>query len=333
LRELEELASRIEPYEHVIEMNVKSASFLVMPRGARILGVDLGNGNLLWVNPRIEAVLLNKEWNTGGIRTWVSPERNFFYDDPEKFDGWRCPRGMDPGKYEVAKKEKSALELKGTISAQDMVSKQTLLGYMSKRIEIQEVHKNEKATQVRLTIHDVLKVQRFESPFALWCLVQVDPGESGEGIVTVPVVRNAKLINYFDPIPSNYLQVLEDRVEFALDGNRELKLGIRPEDLQDPRVAELRYSFVKAGSGVSISLSSRTAAKSQSECPDPARSNPTGTRGVIQLYNSELTSSGMRYGELEIQGALAKTSTDLRVAELEVGIDFRRECSSSRMCC
>jgi hypothetical protein len=146
----------------------------------------------------------------------------------------------------------------------------------------------------------------------------------------VPVVRNAKLINYFDPIPSNYLQVLDDRVEFALDGNRELKLGIRPEDLQDPRVAELRYSFVKAGNGVSISISSGTAAKSQSECPDPARSNPTGPRGVIQLYNSELTSSGMRYGELEVQGALAKTSsTALRVAELEVGIDFRRECSST----
>lgn len=82
-----ELASRIEPYEHVIEMSVNSASLFEMPRGGRILGVDLENGNLLRANPRIEDVLLNKEWNTGGIRTWVSPERAFFYDDPEKFKG------------------------------------------------------------------------------------------------------------------------------------------------------------------------------------------------------------------------------------------------------
>jgi hypothetical protein len=118
------------------------------------------------------------------------------------------------------------LELKGTISAQDMESTQTLLGYISKRIEVQEVHENQEATQARLKIHDVLKVQDFPSPFALWCLVQVDPGESSEGIATVPVARNAKPINYFDPIPSNYLQILDDRVEFALNGNRELKLGI-----------------------------------------------------------------------------------------------------------
>jgi hypothetical protein len=332
LRELEELASRIEAYEATIEMYDDPASILIMPRGGRVLGVDLGNGNLLWVNPRIEDVLLNHEWNTGGIRTWISPERAFFYDDPEKFEGWRCPLGIDPAKYEITKKQKHAVELKSAISAQDIITKQTLFGCISKRIEVQDAQGNKDSGHMRLAIHDVLSVEGFKSPFALWCLVQVDPGENGEGTVTVPALKNAQPIHYFNSIPSTYLRILDDRVEFTLDGLRELKLGIRPEDLHNPREAQLQYSFKKRGDQVLISVLSRTGAKSQSECVDPARSNPTGPRAVIQSYNSELASSGMRYGELEIQGPQAKMMPiDSSETEEEVLIDFYRNSRNGRM--
>jgi hypothetical protein len=323
LSELEELASRIEGQEHTLKLHSGPASILILPRGGRVIGVDLGNGNLLWVNPRIEDVILNNEWNTGGIRTWVSPERAFFYDDPEKFEGWRCPQGIDPAKYKVAKKEKKAVELRSTISAEDMISKQTLDGYINKRIEVEQAERDKHAVHARLRIYDLLKVERFKSPFALWCLVQVPPGESGEGTLTVPIVRNAQPIHYFTPIPSSYLQILNDRLEFTIDGQRELKLGIRPEDLPNPMEVQLQYSFKKRGNQVLVSMSSRTGAKNQTECIDPAKSSPNGPRAVIQSYNSELTSSGLRFGELEIQGVRAKTdSNGTYVAKEETSIDF-----------
>jgi hypothetical protein len=295
-----------------------------MPRGGRILGVDIGNGNLLWVNPKIEDILLSKEWNTGGIRTWVSPERAFFFDDPEKFEGWRCPLGIDPARYQVTEKQKLSVELKSAILAQDNANKQTLSGYIRKRIEVQLAEVNKDSAHLCLAIHDVLRVRGFKPPFALWCLVQVEPGETGEGRATVPVLRNAQPIHYFNRIPSSYLQILEDRVEFTIDGCRELKMGISPEDLPTSSKTSLRYNFRKKGDSATISMSSRTAAKSQNECVDPARSDPAGPKGVIQIYNSELASSGMRYGELEIQGAQARVpANDLREAEEEIVIDFQ----------
>jgi hypothetical protein len=324
LDEIQELVSRIEGFERTIELNINSASVLIMPRGGRILGVDIGNGNLLWVNPRIEDTLLNKEWNTGGIRTWLSPERAFFFDDPEKFEGWRCPPGIDPARYQVTEKQKLSVELKSAISAQDNAAKQTLSGHLTKRIEVQWAELSKDSAHLRLAIHDVLRVGGFKPPFALWCLAQVDPGETGEGYVTVPVMKYAKPIHYFSRIPSSYLQILEDRVKFIIDGCRELKLGISPEDLPTPSRTSLRYNFRKKGDSVTISMSSRTAAKSQNECVDPPRSDPNGPKGVIQLYNSELTLSGMRYGELEIQGAQARTlANDSREAEEELVIDFQ----------
>lgn len=323
LSELEELASRIEGQERTLELHSGPASILILPRGGRVIGVDLGNGNLLWVNPRIEDVILNREWNTGGIRTWVSPERAFFYDDPQKFEGWRCPQGIDPAKYEVEKKEKKAVELRSAISAEDMISKQTLDGYINKRIEVEQAERDKHAVHARLRIHDLLKVERFKSPFALWHLVQIPPGEDGFGIATVPVVKNAQPVHYFSPVPASYLQMLDDRIEFTIDGQRELKVGIRPEDLPNPNEAQLKYTFNKNGMHVNVIMVSRTGAKCQKECVDPAKSNPNGPRAVIQSYNSELASSGLRFGELEIQGARAKTeSNSTCVAREETSIDF-----------
>jgi hypothetical protein len=291
-----------------------------------VIGIDLGNGNLLWVNPRIEDVILNGEWNTGGIRTWVSPERAFFYDDPEKFEGWRCPQGIDPAKYEVAKKEKKAIELRSTISAEDMTSKQTLNGYINKRIELEEAERDKHAVRARLRIHDLLKVERFKFPFALWCLVQIPPGEDGFGITTVPVVKNAQPVHYFNPIPESYLRKFDDRIEFTIDGRRELKVGIRPEDLPNPNEAQLKYTFHKNRMHVNVTMTSRTSAKTQIECVDQAKSNPNGPRAVIQSYNSELTASGLCFGELEIQGAMAKTLQEGNlVAENEIISDFLLE--------
>jgi hypothetical protein len=323
LSELEELANRIEEQERTIELHSGPASVLILPRGGRVIGVDLGNGNLLWVNTRIEDVILNNEWNTGGIRTWVSPERAFFYDDPEKFEGWRCPRGIDPAKYEVAKKEKRAVELRSAISAEDMITKQALDGYLNKRIEIEQAERDKYAVHARLRIYDLLKVECFKSPFALWCLVQIPPGEDGLGTVTVPVSKNVQPVHYFNPIPDSYLQISGDRLEFIIDGQRELKVGVRPEDLANPNIAQLKYTFSKNKKHVNVTMVSRTGAKSQKECVDPAKSNPAGPRAVIQSYNSELTSSGLCFGELEIQGAAGETRQGGNlIAEDEVTIDF-----------
>jgi phosphoenolpyruvate synthase/pyruvate phosphate dikinase len=263
------------------------------------------------------------EWNTGGVRTWVAPERAFFYDNPEKFQGWRCPQGIDPANYMVVSMKTHAVELESIISARDMISGKTLRGKIRKRIELGQVKREDRSLTVQLLIRDALTVRNFKSPFALWVLAQIAPGDDGRGKVVVPVIENSKPIHYFNPIPSSHLRYSKDHVEFVIDGKKELKLGIRPEDLllrQEPR---LEYRYRKNGKNVFITVSSRTGAARQDECVDPAKSEPNGPKAVIQLYNSEVESSGLCFGELEIQGARARLRPDgTALAEQEVRIDF-----------
>jgi hypothetical protein len=317
------LARRIGQFEETVELVSTSVSVLVLPRGARVLGVDLGCGNLLWVNPRVTDILRMGEWNIGGIRTWVSPERAFFYDNPQMFEGWRCPSGIDPDKYRVVSKRVNEMQFRGTISAKDMISGETLNGEITKKVELKEVSQNRRSLSATITIHDVLTARNFTSPFALWTLVQVAPGDDGKGVVAIPVIQNSKPIHYFSPIPNSHLQLFKDHVELIIDGRKELKLGIRPEDLPNPREALLSYRFRKNGVSVLITVSSQTGPIQQDECVDPARSDPNGPRAAIQSYNSNTESSGLCFGELEIQGARAKMRSKGRiVAEERIIIDF-----------
>lgn len=321
--ELEELSNRIGEYAETVEIHSERASILVLLYGGRVLGVDIGKGNLLWVNPNIDDVLKKREWNTGGIRTWISPERTYFYDDPEEFKGWRCPKGIDPANFKIVLKEAHAVELESTVSAKNMASGQTFTGKITKRIELAEVRQREDTQWGRVRIHDHLTAQNFESPFALWTILQVPLGDDGSGAVNIPVAKNAQPIHYFDPIPSSHLAPFKDRLSFRIDGEKELKLGVRPEDLPNPREARLTYVYKRHGKNILISMFSRTGAKNQEECVDPAKSNPKGPRAVIQSYNSDVKSSGLKFGELEIQGSRAKTQPDGKaMAEHEVTIDF-----------
>jgi len=323
LTELAALAKLIGQFEEIVEIGSPPVSVLVLPRGGRVLGVDLGSGNLLWVNPDINDILRKGEWNTGGVRTWVSPERAFFYDNPQKFQDWRCPAGIDPAKYRVVSGNPTKIQLKGTISAKDMISGETLNGEITKKVELKEVSRNRRSSSATITIHDVLNARNFRPPFALWTLVQVAPGDDGKGVVSIPVIEDSEPIHYFDPIPSSHLRLLKNHVEFIVDGKKELKLGIPPEDLPNPRKALVSYRFRKNGMNVLITVSSQTGAIRQAECVDPAKSNPNGLRAVIQSYNSNLESSGLCFGELEIQGARAKIRSNGRiVAEEQISIDF-----------
>jgi hypothetical protein len=324
LKELADLAKRINRFEETAELASPSASVLVLPRGARVLGVDLGCGNLLWVNPKVSDVLTKNGWNIGGIRTWISPERAFFYDNPQTFQGWRCPPGIDPDNYCIVSRSVSNIQLKGTISAKDMISGETLSGEVMKKVELNEVNRKEKSLSATIMIHDTLTVRDFASPFALWTLLQVPPGDNGRGVVSIPVIQNSKPIHYFGPIPSSHLRLFKDHVEFIIDGKKELKLGIRPEDLPNPKKASLYYRLRKKRVDTLITVSSQSGATRQDECVDPAKSDPNGSRAVVQTYNSDLKSSGLSFGELEIQGAQAKKRSNGRtVAEQQIIIDFK----------
>lgn len=93
---------------------------LVLPFGGRILGLYPASGlNTLWVHPALHEAgsaraFLNEDgWiNTGGNRTWISPEAETHVGDPGRFaETYEVPRGVDPAAYRVTEASDTALTL------------------------------------------------------------------------------------------------------------------------------------------------------------------------------------------------------------------------------
>src|ERR1700678_1584821 len=87
---------------------------LILPYGGRILGVFAPGSeeNFLWTKAALNSVesarayYASDDWqNSGGGRTWLAPEVEFFLPKFPNVDiaGYWQPRSLDPGKYELTK--------------------------------------------------------------------------------------------------------------------------------------------------------------------------------------------------------------------------------------
>src|SRR5579859_5967734 len=85
---------------------------LILPYGGRILGMFAPGSeeNFLWTNSVLSsaetarAYYASDDWqNSGGDRTWLAPEVDFFFPDYPKLERYWQQRELDPGRYEVTK--------------------------------------------------------------------------------------------------------------------------------------------------------------------------------------------------------------------------------------
>lgn len=87
---------------------------LVLPYGGRILGLFTPESekNFLWTHPALDSVetarALYQEngWhNSGGDRTWISPEVDFFLPRFPDLETYWQPREFDPGNYRLTRED------------------------------------------------------------------------------------------------------------------------------------------------------------------------------------------------------------------------------------
>jgi hypothetical protein len=83
---------------------------LVLPYGGRVLGLFApgSQNNFYWTNTHLNSVdaarafYASDEWhNSGGDRTWLSPEVDLFFPNFPKLDTYFQQRALDPGNYKV----------------------------------------------------------------------------------------------------------------------------------------------------------------------------------------------------------------------------------------
>lgn len=298
---LDELFSKVKRYTRAVLLKSRNGSLMVTEYGGRVLAVSIGGSpNLLWVNPGLETVMEKREFNVGGLRVWVAPERNFFYRNPKYFEDWFCPSELDPGGFRMVSLTDAAVTLESKFKLVDLLNSETLNMCIRREILLEDLEDG-----LAVNVRETLIASKFDrSRVSLWALAQVYPGYGGEGTVIVPVKPEAEPIHYFGEIPADRLKTAESYVAFRIDGEYICKLGIKPEDLRLRGWASIGY-IAKAPwdpeLGLLLVMETCCAPRVQAECLDVAKSNPEGPRAAVQSYNSGPDREHLKFGEIELQ--------------------------------
>ena len=303
-----DLLSYKDDIGNIVELkNNEESSAIVSEYGGRLLGLFPKNENfsLLWINPEIKNVIKSRQRDLGGDRYWISPEREFFYEKPQTWEGWFCPHGLDPAYYEILAESSKSCTLSSPITVESQIKKEIYNGEITRQMSLikEPISTGLSYCGVEFVDDCIFFQPRLRiNGWSLACLIS--GGSSNPGIALIPTKSIPKPLSYFRTIPQDRLRVGDNYVAFKIDVDDIYKLAIRPEDIDFSRKAKIGYVLKIPESeeyGFLVKLS-EDIPKSQEECFDVSRDNPEEEIGVIQSYNSEsLNKHSLKFGEIELQ--------------------------------
>jgi len=211
------------------------ASALILQHGGRFLGIFLrpDEENCFWTNPALadapaaKALFEGIAWhNTGGERTWLAPEIDFFYPNWPNSEPHCPPPALDTGQYEWGSDSvtlRSALTLHSYRTGQDLPLK------ITKTFHPAPYPLPDGPGQVEyggLVLRASLEVREPRkagySSFGLWSLLQLPDG----GEVLVPTHESTAPRMYFGDIPNEDLQATEQGLRWSVPNPGAQKIGI-----------------------------------------------------------------------------------------------------------
>jgi hypothetical protein len=231
-----------------LELNAPGqGSLLVLPFGGRVIGVfaEPHGENFFWVNPAMaeassaKAFLAGQAWlQTGGDRTWVSPEVEFHVGDlADPWGTYLPPRAIDPGQYmttmlgeRIGMQNRARVKFhRRNVEAEVEIEKWVRLIANPLRAEpwfgaiaALAYAGYELSTTLRLANAPATP------PISLWSLAVVPP----TGQMIVPIWSETTVRDLFEPTGRERLAATRHAVHFLIDGRGQHKIGLRPAALK-----------------------------------------------------------------------------------------------------
>jgi hypothetical protein len=219
---------------------------LILPYGGRILGVFApgSDENFLWTNSVLNstetarAYYASDDWqNSGGDRTWLAPELDFFFPKFPDIDisGYWQPRSLDPGNYELAKTDQG-IKLTNHLEMHGFRSKKRASLEITKSVAAApnplrydtalRIGAVEYAGHTLLTSLTIVDQKPEDAPLlGLWSLTQMPH----RGELFIPTYSKADPRIYFGLVdtPPGELAMSDRLVRFKMRANGEHKIGVR----------------------------------------------------------------------------------------------------------
>jgi hypothetical protein len=225
------------------------STVLVLPYGARVLGLFASHSeqNFFWTHPAIgtvesaRAFYASDVWhNSGGDRTWLAPEVDFFlpnYPDVS-FGGYWQPRQLDPGNYQIIREgDKSVLVNRLNVTSSRSKASADLeitksVGPAFNPLRYEPSWKDMADVEYAgFTLHTTLQLMgsSVDAPLqvGLWDLMQMPHG----GELLVSTYRRAEAKLYFGAIGPEDLIISDHLIRYRMRAVGEHKLGFRAVDM------------------------------------------------------------------------------------------------------
>jgi hypothetical protein len=216
------------------------STVLVLPHGGRILGLFSPGSeqNFLWTNPALDraetaaAFYQSADWhNSGGDRTWIAPEVDFFLPNYPKLDVYVQPRAFDPGDYQLTD-QNGEIVLTNVFACELSRSHDTAHLKLSKRISAaaNPLHAVgsplfDRVQYAGYALHTRLEFTsgRAEPPqVGLWSLLQLPH----RGELFIPTFSKTRVRTYFGDIDAEDLAVSDHLIRYRMKAAGEQKIGL-----------------------------------------------------------------------------------------------------------
>lgn len=316
-RALDELSDITRKHTTATVVDSGAGKLLFSEYGARLLGMfpDRTLPNVLWTHEELDAHMAKGSWLVGGERLWLSPERNYYYENPRDFEVHRVPAGLDPGNYHTT----GELTFENEFSVLDSLRNETYDNCSARRqfVTIDDPYASGlDFTGVR--IDDTMKVAAPGLEIAAWSLAMVfNRGPGKPGTALFPVTGAATILGYFWPIPPDRADVRDGYARFKIDGDAEYKLGLLPTDMDfdNPCKAVYVSPYPDGDRWFCILKRSNDMPGTVEECVDQPKAELGGARGATQAFNcGPDTGEGWDFGEIELQLLKGITQGDATVS-------------------
>jgi hypothetical protein len=218
---------------------------LILPYGGRILGVFAPGSeeNFLWTNAALNSVetarayYASDDWqNSGGDRTWLGPEVDFFFPKFPNIDiaGYWQPRSLDPGNYQLAKTE-HGIKLTNRLNIEAFRSKKQVELEITKSVagapnplrydDAIRTGAVEYAGHTLVTSLAIVDAQPENAPLVgLWSLTQMPH----QGELFIPTYSRSEPRIYFGLVdtPADELVMSDRLLRFKMRAAGEHKIGL-----------------------------------------------------------------------------------------------------------
>jgi hypothetical protein len=210
---------------------------LVLPYGGRVLALFTPGSeqNFFWTHPALSTADLARDFyrgsqwhNSGGDRTWLAPEVDFFFPNFPNLEPYWQPREFDPGNYHLVRTNDS-LEWTNRFTYKLSRSQQMVDLVISKRLTPALnplLGSPGYLNYAGYSLHTSLAFGDGEpAPVAvgLWSLLQLPHG----GEMFFPTFSKASVTTFFGHIDPADVSVAPNLVRYRMQTSGEQKLGIQ----------------------------------------------------------------------------------------------------------